>query len=171
MNAPSTWRQATPWLAAIALGVVALLTAVGWWRASEATATDEAIAAAAGRAVTALTTWDADSLADVEAGVADFGTTRFQEEAARTFAETAAGLQQADVTSQGEILDIAIADVVGERAVALASVRQVVTNASVANPAESCWGARATLALVNGRWLVDRLELFGPNACDGGSGA
>lgn len=160
-------RSIVPWIVVVALAAVTAICAFGWWQAGRGDASRVAIEAVAGRAVSTLTTWDASDLGPVEQAVDEFGTEDFQQEAREIFGEFSVGLEQADVTSRGEVLELAVAEVAGDRAVALASVRQEVTNTSTeAAPVASCWGARVTLTQVDGTWLVDQLSLFGPNACD-----
>lgn len=165
---PRDLRSLAPWVLVIALLAIAVIAAFGWWRAASQDAARADVEAVAGRAVSTLTTWDASDLGPVEQAVAEFGTDRFQQEASGIFGEFSVGLEQARVTSAGEVLELATAEVAGDLAVALASVRQQVTNTSTGEaPVTSCWAARVTLARVDGDWLVDHLSLFGPNACEG----
>lgn len=164
-------RSLVPWIVVIALLAISVIAGYGWSQAASEDAARDDIQTVAGRAVSTLTTWDASDLGPVEQAVTEFGTERFQQEANEIFGEFSTGLEQAQVTSTGEVLDIAVAEISGSNAVALATVRQEVTNTSTeGGPVESCWGARVMLVEVDGSWLVDHLSLFGPNACEGRTG-
>ncbi|MGH3443189.1 MAG: hypothetical protein ACRDUY_14340, partial [Nitriliruptorales bacterium] len=144
------------------------------WLPLASRADDRAEAArVAGAVFSALTNWDAGSLEAVEAEVADLSTERFREEARALIGDVAQGLAQAEARSTGEVLDLAVElhdrAENGRTAAALALVRQEIENTGLEAPRADCWGARAVLRQVDGRWLVDALELYGPNACPEGA--
>lgn len=162
-------RAVAGWVVAVVAGVVAAV-ALALWLPLASRADDRAEAArVAGSVFSALTNWDAGSLEGVEAQVAELATDRFREEARALIGDLGQGLAQADARSTGEVLDLAVelheGAEGGRTAAALALVRQEILNAGLDAPRADCWGARAVLRHVDGRWLVDALELYGPNAC------
>lgn len=169
-------RRIAPWIVAVVTTAVAVVAVVQWLRLDSAAAADRAVQEVAQEVVVALTNWQADQLDEVRTVIERRATDRFGEEASALLDDFAAGLQEADARSTGEILDlVADAHVVpvtvdGEVreelvGVALAVVRQETENAALQRPDVQCWGVRMTIEQVNGRWLADGVELYGPNTC------
>lgn len=158
-----------PWIVAIVAVAVAIVALVQWWQLEGAASADEEARQVAGRVVSALTNWQADDLQAVRETLEANGTDRFTGEASELLDQFAQGLQQARARSVGEVLDlVADAEAGTDAAVALAVVRQEVTNASLERPDVQCWGTRVILQHRADRWLVDGVELYGPNQCPEG---
>ncbi|HEX2027171.1 MAG TPA: hypothetical protein VHF25_04150 [Nitriliruptorales bacterium] len=167
--APRGRRPAAPaWVVAIVTAAVATVLFVWWYQADRARATDAQVTRVAGQVIDALVNWEADDLGRVRATVDQLGTDRFRDEARELLDDLAGGLARADATSRGELLDLVGTARAGDRrpyGVALAVVRQEVTNSSLDAPDVQCWAARAVLRHLQDRWLVDRLEVYGDNQC------
>lgn len=155
-----------PWIVAVVAVAVAVVALVQWWQLDRAASAEDQAREVAGRVVAALTNWQADDLDAVRQTLDSNGTDRFNDEASQLLDQFAQGLQQAEARSTGEILNL-VADVVEgtDGAVGLAVVRQEVTNSSLEQPDVQCWGTRVILQHRDGRWLVDGVELYGPNQC------
>ena len=161
-------RGGLPWLLAILAVVIAAVAAYLWFDVDRDAATRRAIAARAGEVITLLTNWDADELDAVREQVRPLGTERFQDEADLLFEGLTAELEQARAVSTGEVLDLAVELRSGDAAFALAVVRQEVTSLGASTPDVDCYGARAEYVRSDGAWLIDGLELYGPNDCPTG---
>lgn len=157
-----------PWVIAVVAAAVAIVALVQWWQLDGQLSADQEVREVAGQVVAALTNWESDDLEAVREVIDRHGTARFTDEAAQLLDQFAQGLQQAEARSTGEILNL-VADADGGPAggggVALAVVRQEVVNASLEQPDVQCWGTRVVLQEQDGRWLVDGVELYGPNQC------
>lgn len=155
-----------PWIVAVVAVAVAVVALVQWWQLDRGVADDREAREVAGQVVAALTNWEADDLGSVREILDRHGTERFTGEASQLLDQFAQGLQQAEARSTGEILDlVADAEEGVEAAVALAVVRQEVTNTSLERPDVQCWGTRVVLQRRSEGWLVDGVELYGPNQC------
>ena len=155
-----------PWIIAVVAAAVAIVALVQWWQLDGELSADQEVREVAGQVVAALTNWESDDLETVRGVIDRNGTARFTDEAVELLDQFAQGLQQAEARSTGEILNL-VADAEGgpEGGVALAVVRQEVVNASLEQPDVQCWGTRVVLQEQDGRWLVDGVELYGPNQC------
>lgn len=155
-----------PWIVAVVAVAVAVVALVQWWQLDRAASAEERSRETAGQVVAALTNWQADDLTAVRDTLERHGTQRFVDEASQLLDQFAQGLQQAEARSTGELLNL-VSEVEGgtDGAVALAIVRQEVTNSSLERPDVQCWGTRVILQQRDGRWLVDGVELYGPNQC------
>lgn len=155
-----------PWIVAVVAVAVALVALVQWWQLDRNISDDQRAREVAGQVVAALTNWQADDLGPVRDVLDRHGTERFTDEASQLLDRFAQGLQQAEARSTGEILNlVADADDGTEGGVAIAVVRQEVTNTSLERPDVQCWGTRVVLQRRADRWLVDGVELYGPNQC------
>lgn len=155
-----------PWIVAVVAVAVAVVALVQWWQLDRGVADDREAREVAGQVVAALTNWQADDLSSVREILDRHGTERFTDEASQLLDQFAQGLQQAEARSTGEILNlVADAEEGAEGAVALAVVRQEVTNTSLDRPDVQCWGTRVVLQRRSDSWLVDGVELYGPNQC------
>lgn len=163
-------HPAAGWVVAIVAAAVAVVAFVRWSQADGASDDRRAVAETAGTVLSALTNWEADDLPAVREEVAQRATDRFRDEADAIFSEFGQNLSAAGARSEGEVLDL-VAEVEGPTAegtvtaTALAVVRQVTENIDLPSPDVGCWAARLLVQQVEGRWLVDGLELYGPNAC------
>lgn len=155
-----------PWIVAVVAVAVALVALVQWWQLDRAASAEERSRETAGQVVAALTNWQADDLTAVRDTLERHGTERFVDEASQLLDQFAQGLQQAEARSTGELLNLVSEVEEGtDGAVALAIVRQEVVNASLERPDVQCWGTRVILQHRDDRWLVDGVELYGPNQC------
>lgn len=155
-----------PWIVAVVAVAVAVVALVQWWQLDRGVADDREAREVAGQVVAALTNWQADDLSSVRGILDRHGTERFTDEASQLLDQFAQGLQQAEARSTGEILNlVADAEEGAAGAVALAVVRQEVTNTSLEQPDVQCWGTRVVLQRRSDSWLVDGVELYGPNQC------
>lgn len=155
-----------PWIVAVVAAAVAIVALVQWWQVDRRATADQQVREVAGQVVAALTNWQADDLEAVRGVIAEHGTDRFAEEAGQLLDQFAQGLQQAEAQSTGEILNlVADAQGGGDSGVALAIVRQEITNAALEQPDVQCWGTRVLLQERDSRWLVEGVELYGPNQC------
>ncbi len=156
-----------PWIVAVVAVGVAIVALVQWRQLDGVISADQDARETAGQVVTALTNWQADDLTPVRETLEQHGTDRFVEEASQLLDQFSQGLQQAEAHSAGEILNLVSDAQAGtDTAVALAVVRQEVTNTSLEQPDVQCWGTRVILQhRGDDGWLVDGVELYGPNQC------
>ena len=161
-------RGGLPWALAIVAILLAMFTTFLWFDLDRGSDAELAVATRAGEVITLLTNWEADELDAVREEVRPLGTERFQEEADLLFEGLTAELEQARAVSTGEVLDLAVELRSDDAAFALAVVRQEVTSLGSSTPDVDCYGARAEYVRSGGAWLIDGLELYGPNDCPTG---
>lgn len=169
-------RGVAGWVVAVVATLVAAVALTQWLPLASRADDREEVAQVAGTVLSSLTNWEASSLEEVRTRLDGLATDRFRDEARALLGDVGQGLSQAEARSTGEVLDLAVeihdgagasADA-GPTAAALAVVRQEIANLGLEAPRSDCWGARVVLKRVEGRWLVDALELYGPNACPEG---
>lgn len=171
---------AGPWIVAGVVAVVAVFAAVQWFRLDRAAQRDAAIEAVVGETISTLTNWQAGNLDQVRTDLEALTTPGFRDQATGLIDDVSQGLRQVQAESTGEVLDL-LGEVQGGTVrddgsreapdqpvgVGMALVRQSVTNVGLDRPDVSCWSARAITKKIDGQWLVDDLELYGPNQCPG----
>ncbi|MBW3577216.1 MAG: hypothetical protein KY462_05660 [Actinobacteria bacterium] len=162
-------RPVGAWVVAATAVAVAVALFGLWFRLAQQRAADADVAQVAGRAIAALTNWESDQLADVQAAIEELATAGFRDEVRELLDRISQDLAATEARSSGEILDL-VGDAgtrpgAGDTGVALAVVRQEVTSTALDASDVQCWGARAVVNHVDGRWLIDALELYGANQC------
>jgi hypothetical protein len=124
--------------------------------------------------VTTLTTWDAaEGMTATRDALREAGTERFARDVDELFGTTEdlRGLAELGARSEGEVRDVFVQSIEGDRAEAFAVVLQQATTEVVETPEVHLRYASLVLERVEGRWLVDDLELLVDTAPGGGSSA
>jgi Mce-associated membrane protein len=156
-------RVLLPWILVVLAIAVAVASTWRWQELAALERTREDVAAASSQFVSILTTWDAsagmggtrDDLR--EAGTEDFG--RDIEELFGT-TEDLQGLATLGARSDGEVRQVYVQSLSGDRAESLVVVVQQVSTDEVEVPEIHLRYASLGLLRVDGRWLVDDLELL-----------
>lgn len=159
-------RRGTPWPWIITT-VAVIVAAVSLWQMLEARGAGQDLSEAqrvASETLLAVTNWDANELEEVRGQLSDLGTERLADEATAILEEFAEPLEEARATSEGEVIDL-VAETSRGEGVAMAVVRQVISSEVLRTDTESCWGVRLMLTTEDGRWLTDRMEIYGPADC------
>jgi hypothetical protein len=121
-----------------------------------------AVETTAGRFAAELTTWDAtDGMADTREALRAAGTATFAGDVDQLFGGTddLATLEELGARSVGEVEDVLVQSVDGDRAEALAVVVQEVTTEVTEGAEVSLRYARLGLAREDGEWRIDAVEL------------
>jgi hypothetical protein len=124
--------------------------------------------------VTTLTTWDAaEGMTATRDALREAGTERFARDVDELFGTTEdlRGLAELGARSEGEVRDVFVQSIEGDRAEAFAVVLQQATTDVVETPEVHLRYASLVLERVEGRWLVDDLELLVDTAPGGGTSA
>lgn len=161
-------RRAAPWLVA-----VLALALAGWstWQWQVLAAREDAaltVRATATDVLTVLTNWDAEDLDTTRASLEDAGTDAFAEQVDEFVGPRAAeALAAAGTRSEGEVEDVFVQTLDDDRAVVFAIVSQALVSddtEGVVQPATRA--AELRLQLVDGRWLVDGIDLIEPTIAE-----
>lgn len=163
----SRLRTWLPWIVALAAVGLAVFSTVRWQQLEgeigpvrEAEAARAEVEAAAGTFLLELTTWDAtEGLTETRDRLTELGTDDFRAEVDRLFgAELSVELKQVEATSQGEVQDLFVQRVEGDRAVVFAVVIQSQDTAQT-EPDTLIRSARVTLERVDGEWKVAAVDM------------
>jgi hypothetical protein len=168
--------------ALIVVAVVLLLVAIviagystwQWQAVASQERTREDVQVATLQFVTTLTTWDAaDGMTATRDALREAGTERFAREVDELFGTTEdlRGLADLGARSEGEVRDVFVQSVDDDRAEAFAVVLQQATTDVVETPEVHLRYASLVLERVEGRWLVDGLELLVDTAPGGATSA
>lgn len=156
-------RQLVPWLVAVAAVALAVFSTVQWRTLAAEQAAREEVETAAGTFLVELTTWDAsDGLADTRDRLTELGTGAFVAEVDELFgAELGEELRELSARSEGEVQDVFVQSIDGDRAVVFGVVHQ--TQTTDVTPRDTITrSARVVLERVDGDWLVSRVEMVDP---------
>lgn len=175
-HSPSALRSRLPWIvaiAAVALAVfatyrwVSLASEIGPVRAAEEIRAE--VEATAGTFLLELTTWDAaNGLAETRDRLRELGTGEFLDEVDQLFgAELAAELRDVQATSSGEVQDLFVQRIDGDRAVVFGVVLQT-QDTTRTDPDTIVRSARVVLERVEGVWKVSRVEMVDAGTTDVG---
>ncbi len=166
--APAPRRRSTtlPWVVA-AVSTLAAAAAVVWavlavQGAGARDAELEQVETAAGSFALELTTWDAsDGMADTRETLRAAGTPTFATDVDQLFGGTddLATLEEIGARSRGEVEDVLVQSLDGDRAVALAVVVQEVTTDVTEGAEVSLRYARLGLVRDGDAWRIDSVEL------------
>ncbi|MFA9429385.1 hypothetical protein [Egicoccus sp. AB-alg2] len=157
----SSWLPWLPWLL-VALAVAVAVVAT--WRWQELAGHERqraAVTAAAGDFAVALTNWDAgDGMADTRESLRAGGTETFAQDVDDLFGgtEDLAALTELGARSDGDVRDVFVQSLDGDRAEALAVVVQRLTTDE--GQETNVRYARMTLSAADTGWLVDDVELL-----------
>lgn len=159
-------RRGNPRIAALAAAVLLGLIGVGGWWVVQRHRIDVAAAgaqAAAERYVETLTNFDTAADPAVTAGMAaallDGATDPFRQMVARSGEQVRAFQSDHRVASHGTIVDCAVEGASSTGAVVDLTVEETVRNRDLTGPDVDDTELRLTMARVDGRWLVSRMEL------------
>ncbi|MFP5308331.1 MAG: hypothetical protein ACLGIR_01990 [Actinomycetes bacterium] len=161
-------RRAAPWLV-----TVLALALAGWstWQWQVLAAREDAVLtvrATATDVLTVLTNWDADELDTTRTSLEAAGTDAFAEQVDEFVGPQAAeALAAAGTRSEGAVEDLFVQSIDGDRAVVFAIVAQALVSddtEGVVQPATRA--AELRLQLVDGRWLVDGIDLIEPTIAE-----
>lgn len=163
---PRTRSSLLPWVVA-AIAVLIAVAAVVWALmavedARSATAEIAEVETAAGSFALELTTWDAsDGMADTRETLREAGTGAFATDVDELFGGTddLATLEEVGARSSGEVEDVLVQEIDGDRAEALAVVLQEVTTEVTDGPEISLRYARLGLEREDGTWRIASVEL------------
>jgi hypothetical protein len=155
-----------PWVVASVATVVAISAIVAAMvlvqQARDGQREIAAVETTAGRFAAELTTWDAtDGMADTRETLRAAGTATFAGDVDQLFGGTddLATLEELGARSVGEVEDVLVRSVDGDRAEALAVVVQEVTTDVTEGAEVSLRYARLGLAREDGEWRIDAVEL------------
>jgi hypothetical protein len=160
---PGRLPAVLPWVL-VALAVLAAVFAT--WRWQELAAQERAredVAASVSAFVTSLTTWDASAgMSEVREELRAGGTESFARDVDELFGSTEdlAGLAELGARSEGEVESVYVQSLRGEVAEALAVVVQQVSTDTSDFPEVHRRFAEVVLQRVDGRWLVEDLQLL-----------
>jgi hypothetical protein len=168
--------------ALVVVAVVVVLVAVAiagystwlWQAVASEDRAREDIQVATLQFVTTLTTWDAtEGMTATRDALREAGTERFARDVDELFGTTEdlRGLAELGARSEGEVRNVFVQSVDGDRAEAFAVVLQQATTDVVETPEVHLRYASLVLERVDGRWLVDDLELLVDTAPGGASSA
>jgi hypothetical protein len=157
--------------ALVAIAIVLLLVAVAvagyttwqWQQLAAAEQAREDVEVATMQFVTTLTNWDANAgMTETRDALRDAGTETFARDVDELFGTTEdlRGLAELGARSEGEIRDVFVQSLDGDRAETFAVVLQQATTDAVEFPELHLRYASLVLVQVDGRWLVDDLELL-----------
>jgi hypothetical protein len=167
-------RRLVPWVLVVLAVAVAVVSTWRWQELAGLERTREDVAAATSQFVTTLTSWDAaEGMAATRDELRARGTEDFARDVDELFGSTEdlRGLEELGARSQGEVRDVYVQRLDGDRAETLALVVQRVTTSEVTDPEVHLRYAAVTLERVEGSWLVDDLELLVDAAPTGGAAA
>lgn len=156
-------RTLLPWVLVVLAVAVAVASTWRWQQLAAVERSREDVAAATSRFVTTLTTWDASAgMTETRDELRERGTEGFARDVDELFGTTEdlRGLADLGATSSGEVRDVYVQSLGGDRAEALAVVVQQVTTDTVEIPEVHLRYASVVLRHLDGRWLVDDLELL-----------
>jgi hypothetical protein len=173
----SPLRTALPWVLVVLAVAVAVVSTWRWQELAAVERAREDVAAATSQFVTTLTTWDASAgMVETREALRSGGTELFGSDVDELFGSTEdlRGLAELGARSEGEVRQVYVQSLQDDRAETLAVVLQQVTTAEVQDPEFHLRYAAVELQLVEGRWLVDQLELLvdtSPSSDGTGEGA
>jgi hypothetical protein len=160
---------AIPWIVATIATAVAITLLLQL--RSQPTEQVAAVEETAGRFALELTNWDAtDGMGDTRDQLRAAGTDTFAADVDELFGGTddLAELEEIGARSEGEVEDVLVESLDGDRAVALAVVVQRVSTELADGDEVSLRYARVDLAGDGGEWRVDGVELVVDELQDGG---
>jgi hypothetical protein len=163
--------------ALVVVAIVLLLVAVAvaayttwqWQQLAAAEQAREDVEVATMQFVTTLTNWDAGAgMVETREALRDAGTETFARDVDELFGTTEdlRGLADLGARSEGEIRDVFVQSLDGDRAETFAVVLQQATTDTVEVPELHLRYASLALVQVDGRWLVDDLTLLVDSAPD-----
>jgi hypothetical protein len=156
-------RRLVPWIVVVLAVAVALVSTWRWQELAGLERTRGDVAAATSGFVTTLTSWDATAgMTTTRDELQERGTETFARDVDDLFGSTEdlRGLEELGARSEGEVRDVYVQRLDGDRAETLAVVVQRVTTSEVTDPEVHLRYAAVTLERIDGRWLVDDLELL-----------
>jgi hypothetical protein len=156
-------RRLLPWILVVLAVATALVSTWRWQQLATIERAREDVAATTSQFVTALTTWDASAgMGATRDELQARGTEVFARDVDELFGTTEdlRGLAELGARSEGEVRDVYIQSLAGDRAAGLAVVVQRVTTDEVDSPEVHLRYASVGLERVDGRWLVDDVELL-----------
>jgi hypothetical protein len=156
-------RTALPWVLVVLAVAVAVVSTWRWQELAAVDRTRADVATATSQFVAILTTWDAtEGMATTRDQLRERGSETFARDVDELFGSTEdlRGLAELGARSEGDVRDVFVQSVAGDHAEALAVVLQQVTTDAVPLPEVHLRYASVTLQRVDGRWLVDDLELL-----------
>lgn len=158
-------RPHPAWIVAALGWLVAGVVGWQWLQLSGAEAERAAVQTATAAFVTELINWDAtDGLEDTREALRAAGTEPFVGEVDELFGGTLGQeLEQARAVSTGEIEDVFVQRLEGDEAVTFAVAVQELATGLTDEVDVTVRSARITLARVDGRWLVSRVDLVNDN--------
>jgi hypothetical protein len=167
-------RQLLPWILVVLAVAVAVVSTWRWQEVAGLERTREDVAAATSGFVTTLTSWDAAAgMTATRDELRSRGTEDFARDVDELFGSTEdlRGLEELGARSEGEVRDVYVQRLDGDRAQTLAVVVQRVTTTEVTDPEVHLRYAAVTLERIDGGWLVEDVELLVDADPSGGAAA
>jgi hypothetical protein len=152
-----------PWLLVVLAIALAVLSTWRWQQLAADERAREDVSAATSSFVTTLTTWDASGgMQTVRDELRDGGTETFAQDVDELFGSTEdlRGLAELGARSEGTVEDVFVQRIAGDVAETLAVVVQRVSTDASEFPEVHRRFASLVLQRVDGRWLVEDLELL-----------